>query len=73
MLRNGKKLEAIQYARKNFSNWTDTHMSDIRKVMALLAFGPKAICSRYKVPDHFLISPLRLFHITPSTAATRGS
>jgi macrophage erythroblast attacher len=42
LIRGGDVTGAIQYARRNFPAWIDTHPLEIQKVMALLAFPPKS-------------------------------
>lgn len=49
LARTKKAVEAIAYLRKHLIPWQDTHLSDIRKASALLAFPPSTTCVPYKV------------------------
>lgn len=40
-----------RYARKYLSTGGDEMMSDLKSVMALLAFSPQTPCKKYKVTE----------------------
>ncbi|KAI8925525.1 CTLH/CRA C-terminal to lish motif domain-containing protein [Entophlyctis helioformis] len=47
--------QAIAYARKHLTPWSETHMREIQQAMGLLAFSPATACDGYKA----LYSPSR--------------
>jgi macrophage erythroblast attacher len=49
LARARKIHEAIAYAGKHLSSWQETHFSEIRQAMALIAFPPTTMCGPYKV------------------------
>lgn len=48
LLRNNKRIEGIQYARKYLSAFSDTNMKDIQAVMGCIAFSADTNCAAYK-------------------------
>lgn len=49
LVRNRKIPEAIAYARKYFTQWTDTHLKEIKQAMGLLAFpSANTRCEPYR-------------------------
>lgn len=40
--------EAIAYAKKWLTLWSDTHLKEIQQAMALLVFRPESCCGVYK-------------------------
>lgn len=49
LVREDKKLEAIQYARTHLSPWANQYMSELQHAVATLAFTANTNCSTYKV------------------------
>ncbi|GMY08670.1 protein MAEA homolog [Fagus crenata] len=49
LVRAGNDLRAITYARKYLAPWGATHMEELQKVIATLAFRSTTDCARYKV------------------------
>ncbi|KAJ3293588.1 GID complex subunit containing RING finger motif [Borealophlyctis nickersoniae] len=48
LVRARKLKEAIDYARKHLTSWSDTHMKEIQQAMGLLAFSPDTSCESYR-------------------------
>ncbi|KAL4231398.1 hypothetical protein ACF0H5_008977 [Mactra antiquata] len=49
MIRSNCRIDAVRHARKYFSNLSeDCHMSEVQRVMGLLAFSPDTQISQYK-------------------------
>lgn len=42
-------MRAITYARKYLSPWGGTHMKELQRVVATLAFKSNTECAKYKV------------------------
>jgi macrophage erythroblast attacher len=49
LARNRKLKEAIGYAKKYLTAWSDSHLKEIQQGMALLAFSPETSVGIYKV------------------------
>lgn len=49
LARNRKLQEAISYAKKYLTSWSDCHLKEIQQGMALLAFSPETSVGIYKV------------------------
>ncbi|KAI8813673.1 CTLH/CRA C-terminal to lish motif domain-containing protein [Cladochytrium replicatum] len=47
-VRAGRLSEAIIYARKYLTPWSETHLREIQQAMGLLAFTPSTRCSSYR-------------------------
>ena len=60
LIKQNRLQEAIAYARKHFAAWVDTHMRDIQKAMALLAFAYKGPNSQVYAE---LYNPSRWFQL----------
>lgn len=54
LVRAENNLRAITYARKYLAPWGTTHMKELQRVMATLAFKSSTDCATYKV-NHVLI------------------
>ncbi|CAI0411570.1 unnamed protein product [Linum tenue] len=48
-VRSDNHMRAIAYARKYLSPWGATHMKELQRVMATLAFKSGTVCAAYKV------------------------
>ncbi|KAJ8472376.1 hypothetical protein ONZ45_g16677 [Pleurotus djamor] len=48
LARTKHPLEAIAYSKKHLVPWHETHLDDIHKASALLAFPPTTTCGPYK-------------------------
>ncbi|KAJ2835963.1 GID complex subunit containing RING finger motif [Coemansia erecta] len=48
MIRARQTVEAIVYAKKHLTAWSDTQMARIQRAMTLLAFAPATQCAPYK-------------------------
>ncbi|CAA3027080.1 protein MAEA homolog [Olea europaea var. sylvestris] len=49
LVRAENNLRAITYAQKHLSPWGATHMKELQRVMATLAFRSNTECAKYKV------------------------
>ncbi|GKV28554.1 hypothetical protein SLEP1_g37588 [Rubroshorea leprosula] len=49
LVRAENNLHAISYARKHLAPWGATHMKELQRVMATLAFKSNTECTKYKV------------------------
>ncbi|GLT93164.1 hypothetical protein SLE2022_109660 [Rubroshorea leprosula] len=49
LVRAENNLRAISYARKHLAPWGATHMKELQRVMATLAFKSNTECTKYKV------------------------
>ncbi|KAL6526701.1 hypothetical protein OROGR_015791 [Orobanche gracilis] len=49
LVRGENSMQAIHYARKYLAPWGATHMKELQRVMATLAFRSKTECAIYKV------------------------
>lgn len=49
LVRAENSLRAITYARKYLAPWGATHMKELQRVMATLAFRSNTECATYKV------------------------
>ncbi|XP_078443640.1 lisH/CRA/RING-U-box domains-containing protein isoform X1 [Wolffia australiana] len=49
MVRVDNTMQAISYARKHLSLWAASHMKELQRVMATLAFKSSTECATYKV------------------------
>ncbi|KAL7148020.1 hypothetical protein ABFS83_06G150400 [Erythranthe nasuta] len=49
LVRTENSMQAISYARKYLAPWGATHMKELQRVMATLAFRSNTECSTYKV------------------------
>lgn len=49
LVRADNHLQAITYARKYLAPWGATHMKELQRVMATLAFKSSTECPKYKV------------------------
>ena len=49
LVRDNKRVEAVKHARKFFTGLDDHQMTDVQKVMGLLAFPADTKISPYKV------------------------
>ncbi|KAK5671376.1 GID complex subunit containing RING finger motif [Batrachochytrium dendrobatidis] len=49
LVRVSKTSQAIAYARKYLTPWSDTHMQQIQQAMGLLAFTSQTTCKSYKL------------------------
>lgn len=49
MVRAENSMRAIAYARKYLAPWGSTHMKELQRVMATLAFRSNTECATYKV------------------------
>eukprot|EP00891_Asterochloris_glomerata_P002826 jgi/Astpho2/2826/e_gw1.00050.131.1_t len=48
LVRAGKMLEAITYARQHLAQWAGSHMQELQTVVALLAFRAETECKPYQ-------------------------
>ncbi|XP_065919491.1 E3 ubiquitin-protein transferase MAEA-like isoform X2 [Dysidea avara] len=48
LVRGEKRMEAIRYARKHFSNVEEAHVKEVQVAMTLLAFQPGTSCKKYE-------------------------
>eukprot|EP00842_Homolaphlyctis_polyrhiza_P005400 jgi/Hompol1/5861/HPOL_001115-RA len=55
LVRSRSLAQAITYARKYLTPWSETHMREIQQAMGLLAFNPSTDCGSYRM----LYSPSR--------------
>lgn len=53
MVRAENMMRAITYARKYLAPWGSTHMKELQRVMATLAFRSNTECATYKVCTFF--------------------
>lgn len=53
MVRAENMMRAITYARKYLAPWGSTHMKELQRVMATLAFRSNTECAIYKVSTFF--------------------
>ncbi|KAH6583979.1 hypothetical protein BASA61_007741 [Batrachochytrium salamandrivorans] len=49
LVRNRNIPQAIAYARKYLTPWSDSHLREIQQAMGLLAFSPKTTCKGYRL------------------------
>lgn len=49
LVRAEHKMRAIAYARKYLAPWGATHMKELQRVIATLAFKTSTECTTYKV------------------------
>ncbi|XP_042017099.1 protein MAEA homolog [Salvia splendens] len=49
LVRDDENMKAITYARKHLAPWGATHMKELQRVMATLAFRSNTDCQSYKV------------------------
>ncbi|CAN6453465.1 unnamed protein product [Victoria cruziana] len=49
LVRAEKNMRAVMYSRKYLSSWGATHMKELQRVMATLAFKSTTECATYKV------------------------
>lgn len=54
-MRSENYMRAILYARKHLAPWGATHLKELQRVVATLAFRSNTECAKYKVS---LILPL---------------
>ena len=67
LLRRGRQLDAIAYSKKSFPSHISTHLSEIQKAAALLAFKPDTNFAPYQK----LYSTERWAHLAESFIATQ--
>eukprot|EP01012_Entosiphon_sulcatum_P012185 TRINITY_DN17612_c0_g1_i1.p1 TRINITY_DN17612_c0_g1~~TRINITY_DN17612_c0_g1_i1.p1 ORF type:complete len:378 (+),score=72.53 TRINITY_DN17612_c0_g1_i1:55-1188(+) len=48
LVQEGKRMDAVEYARKHLSLHSDTRMDEIKQALALVAFPQRAIPQRYQ-------------------------
>lgn len=60
MVRADNNLRAITYARKYLAAWGATHMKELQRVMATLAFKSNTECATYKVNCIDLLTTLHV-------------
>ena len=48
LVRADENMQAITYARKHLAPWGATHMKELQRVMATLAFRSNTDCQSYK-------------------------
>lgn len=49
LVRVDSNMQAIVYARKHLALWAASHMKELQRVMATLAFKSNTECATYKV------------------------
>ena len=49
MVRSENYMRAILYARRYLAPWGATHLKELQRVMATLAFRSNTECAKYKV------------------------
>lgn len=49
LVRAGNNMKAITYARKYLAPWGSTHLKELQRVVATLAFKSNTECAKYKV------------------------
>jgi hypothetical protein len=54
-VRADNNLRAITYAKKYLAPWAATHMKELQRVIATLAFKRDTVCATYKVITGFLV------------------
>lgn len=62
LVRAENNLRAITYAQKHLSPWGATHMKELQRVMATLAFRSNTECAKYKVNTFYYPSDLKFFY-----------
>ncbi|KAJ2798915.1 GID complex subunit containing RING finger motif [Coemansia helicoidea] len=75
MVRSGKTLAAIVYAKRHLTSWSDTQLPRIERAMMLLAFSSTTQCPPYKamfdearwaaLASDFRAVIFQLFHLPP--------
>lgn len=55
LVRADNNMRAISYARKYLAPWGATHMKELQRVMATLAFRSNTDCPFYKVGPALII------------------
>ena len=54
LVRARKLADAILYARKHLTPWSETHLKEIQRAMGLMAFTPDSTCENYRVGSAFV-------------------